>query len=187
MATAHRVNRAALLPGTLDRIYARCIEDGGCLLWEGPMKQGHPVMSAPAAFIVGSRQTGAVPVPVRRVVWALTRGALAPGKFLICRCDPRCISHIRAVSQSERTRILLGNRERSTGHVANIAQAMRKRSSTIDMEIARAIRASGERDHVLAARYGISRSSVSMIRLGKTWREYTSPIGAMVDQLKRAA
>lgn len=44
-------------------------------------------------------------------------------------------------------------------------------NARLDMEKARAIRASSDNDTELAEQYGVSRETIRQIRLGRTWRE----------------
>jgi hypothetical protein len=48
------------------------------------------------------------------------------------------------------------------------------------MDQARTIRMSGESGPVLATRYGVNRSVINNIKLGRSWKDYKNPFSALM-------
>ena len=152
----------------IDTIRARCVEDGDCLRWQGAAVGGrHPSMPH------GTKR-GAL---VRRLVWEATHGPIPPGKIIRCTCGtPLCVAveHLKLTTFAK-----LGKELGAVGLMsgpirsANIAAAKRAGSQAkLSQEAVRAIRESGERGTVLAARYRISEATVSKIRKHQVRREF---------------
>lgn len=157
----------------LDQLAGRYVEDGDCLRWLGGCcgKKQHPALPK-------SMQEKGKSVLVRRRLWEEKHGPIPAGKILHCTCDvPRCINldhceltTFKKVAVQCGAMGLMSDPVRS----AKIAAAHRERHpfTRITQADARAIRDSDEPGTVLAARYGVSESSVSKIRLGLFRREF---------------
>lgn len=154
---------------TLDKIKARCVEEGDCLIWQGGVsKEGYPIM-----------KHGGACLHVRRVAIALDGREPKRRQPVTCSCgDKRCIQprHLKLSTYSK-----IGKATAATGvyaakaRCAKVAHANRNRADTkLTMEIAREIRASTESSEALAARYGVYRSRINAVRRGDAWKEYAA-------------
>lgn len=151
---------------TLEEIYARCIEDGDCLLW--------PVQSKP-----GARRSrpgiGKLQRNPRRVVFELTRGVeLDSTMRVLDTCGNRrccCEHHLVALplDKAAKAQAERGDFNRRPQSLAQLAK--RRGRAKLDMDKARAIRSSPEPSDVLAERYGVSAQTIRMVRSGAIWNE----------------
>jgi hypothetical protein len=150
----------------LRTLSGRYVEDGDCLRWIAACCNGHPSMR------VNGKST-----LVRRVLWERKHGAIPAGHIVRCTCEtPRCINvdHCEVTTYRKLGK-QLGALGVMSGWVRSAKIAAVKRASQqarISQEDARAIRNSDEKLSVLAARYGISESTASRIKLGRVRREF---------------
>lgn len=79
----------------VERILSRCIEDGDCLLWQGPTSHsGVPVLDTKAKK------------SVRRALWEAERGAVSAKLVFPNTCgNMLCVCHTKPVTLSEARRI----------------------------------------------------------------------------------
>lgn len=131
-----------------------------CWLWVG-------AVSATGYGAIGlNRSTRAL--SAHRVAWELHNGPIPEGKFILHSCDNRrCVNpaHLRPGSQRE--------------NVADMHSRGRARSPVGERNIhakltwsqARAIRSEAGDRCDIAARYGVSRATVGLIKQGKIWKE----------------
>lgn len=150
----------------LERILARCKEDGGCLLWQGAMADG----SCPQMRV--NRKS----VNVRRRHYELTVGPIPAGKVVSVTCEcPRCIRHVEPQTTSQVSRRVAASGVFSTpAHAAKVAAGRRKNSKFSD-KVFQEIRASDEPATVLAERLGMNHSYLCRARRGIQRKEYSSP------------
>ena len=149
----------------LFQIYARCIEEGECMLW----RQGANDNGVPYAQHNGKTQN------VRRLAWALQHGMpVRDGYrvFPICG-NSACLSaeHLRAKTPSE-----LAAHSVSLGrYVSPLAdarkRAARQAQSKLTMADARSIRTDSRPVREIAKHYGMSYQQMVLIRQGKSWNE----------------
>ena len=105
-----------------------------------------------------------------------------PKHKLVCTCENRrCVNpdHLSIIRLDKfvRTRIVPGTNQLLRS--AKIAKARRVNAKLTADDVA-AIRASDEADHILAERYGVSRSHVSGIQARTKWRDHSvSPWAGM--------
>ncbi|MEJ7932562.1 hypothetical protein WG922_21510 [Ramlibacter sp. AN1015] len=152
----------------IERIRAKCVEEGDCWIWQGGaggLQRDQPRMH----FNKKKRQ-------VRRVVFTeLLGGKLGKGHGVSTKCGTLlcvCPEHMKKTTTSERSK-KAGERGDYSTPLRRARVALGKRAnSRLTPEAVREIRASDEAQPVIAARWGICRSTVSQIKLGKTWREY---------------
>lgn len=146
----------------LKRIRNGCREDGDCLVWKGHCGKGEmPVMSVKG-----------VPRTVRRLTYQHAVGPVGAGMEVVSTCGtPRCVApeHLKKISKTQRRRESAA--KRSAGASVRLLSANRVRQGKLDMEKARAIRASEETGPVLAERYGVSTALISLVRRGQSWAE----------------
>lgn len=157
----------------MDEIKDRCVidEETGCWHWRGAMSTDKVGAKVPVIWHEGRSATG------MRVVYELARRKLRPGESVwrSCRCGD-CIApaHLVAGTKGE-----WGAWRKANGFAKISADAWaanmlaRRRQITVkgDAEMAQVIKASDESGPELARRFAVSKSTVSRIRLGKTWAE----------------
>lgn len=154
---------------SIEKIHARCIEDGDCLIWQGSTNgAGH------CKIANGSG---------RRIVWQHAKGLLKPGQLLTVTCgQPKCLNpeHLAITSKAEVARINGANPATRAKRVASLERYKRANSAVINMEIARKIRIDPRMGIELAVEFGVSKSLVSRVRTHKAWRERSvfSSLGA---------
>lgn len=156
-----------------ERIRPFVVEDGDCLRWIGGCSNGHP-----------SIRIGGKSVLVRRALFAEAGGAIPSGQILRVTCGmPRCVNRAHwKLTTYKAVAIECGAAGLMSGHLrsAKIAAAKRAGSQAkITDADAAAIVSSDETGVVLAARYDISETTVSRIRLGKRRRNFSSPWAAL--------
>lgn len=151
----------------IDTILARTVEEGDCLIWQGRISNGSPVV-----YYDGAYRT------VRRAVWEDAHGPIKPGLHPSCRCrEPACVrlEHIRLLTIQQIAKLAAREGKFSSLHRrASLAAAARKRSLLTPEQVAR-IRAADSAASI-ARELGISKSTAGKIRRGESWR----PIGASV-------
>lgn len=139
--------------------WARVDCSGACWLWRGYVKpNGYGTVS------IHRRD-----VHVHRYAYQLTYGEIPPGLFVLHRCDtPTCVrpEHLRLGTHADNMADMKQKRRQAFGDRCTWAKL-----TTLK---AREMRArAGERQSVLAADFGVSTSTVSLVLLGKTWKEET--------------
>lgn len=136
-----------------------------CWEWRGgKTKHGYGV------FWLKKRQ----PIGAHRFVYALTRGSVPDGLFVLHDCDnPSCVNpcHLSVGTQADniadcqskgRFRPLSGgSKDRNP----------RARLTQVQVDTIRHCLANGETQTRVALRYGISQGHVSSIAVGRRWRE----------------
>lgn len=150
---------------TLDWIYARVVEQDGCLIWNCACGGGNKLPQA---------RIGGVALVMRRVMWELVHEKPVPDGRRVSPCcgNTKCIhpDHMRALPIN----LVFKGVRKSTTHRANIARARRAKSAWSDADI-RNIAASTEPLEVVAQQWGMHLSYVSQIRLNKARVDFTNP------------
>lgn len=180
-AKKRRLSAKAL---TLESIFEHCEEVGECLIWKGRTANGSPQIHA-------GNDNRPRYIQVRRFVFEQSSGEPLGANLhpvMTCR-DPKCVSfgHMKPMTTKQISR-LAAKEGRCSSLQKNAAIAAGRRRSCavkLNIEIARAIRASDEPGPVLAARYGVNRSLIPRIRAGLAWREQA--LGASVFNLGAVA
>lgn len=146
----------------------RTIEEGDCLIWQGVYASETPIVYIPLAEHGGEKRRY---ITVRKAMLQaqskLKRGLYAS----VCCGNPQCVApaHVRAVTASA-----LGRRVAATGAMrdpvrcAKISES-RQAQSPLTWADVDAIRASDEPQRVLAERYGVSKSAISLIKRRVNW------------------
>ena len=156
---------------TLEDLRTECCEEvGEC--WEWQRSMSGPTAHTPQISVNGKPEKAA------RLAYALSKGlqsiADLPATQTVWRsCSNwRCINpeHLRIGSRKQQQKALA----KAGVYKQNAAERLLKRgrnSSKLSMHAARRIRASTDPVKVIAAREGVSTSTVISIRRGRTWRE----------------
>ena len=158
----------------LKKIQSRCEEVGDCLEWQGHVSSG----GSPRIWHEGKTHS------VRKLMLqAHGKPSEVPPKHkLMTTCEnPRCVhpSHLVIVPMAKFVRDRLVANTNHLLRSAKIAKARRAVAKLSAADVAD-IRASTEKDHILAERYGVSRAYVSSIQLYRRWRDHTiSPWAGM--------
>ena len=158
----------------LKKIESRCVEVGDCLEW-----QGHISATGSPRIYHDSRMQSAR----KLMLQAHGKPSEVPLKHkLVCTCENhRCVNvdHIAIVPLAKFVRERLVANTNHQIRAAKIAKTLRQSAKLTADDVA-AIRASDEADHILAERYGVSRSHVSGIQARTKWRDHSvSPWAGM--------
>ncbi|WP_439587505.1 hypothetical protein [Hydrogenophaga sp.] len=159
----------------LNDIKARCIEEGNCWMWQGPIgKTGYPITK-----LKGHQ----APALVRRLVVELVGRPPAPRQPVIATCgDRRCCNpaHLELSSPSE-----VGKAAAKKGAFssltrrAKISAGVRASGTKLTEQQAEEIRASDKPLREISRQYGINRSGVRRIKTGETWADYRNPFAGL--------
>lgn len=153
--------------GTIEAIYARCIEEGDCWLWQGATDGNH----VPMMRLNGSRKL----IPVRRFILEMNGRNLGVLRATNT-CDVRmCVNPEHAVGWPssrliKRAAIVSGYAQ----HPARNAKISSKKreASPLTPELVHEIRTSPESGRAIAIRLGYCQATVQAIRAHETWKEY---------------
>ena len=163
----------------LDRIMGDCIECPDCgamTFWAGNNK------NAMGKAIV---EIDRIRYAVRRAVYQIKHGIenIGTNRCIVTTCDERCLNHehLKSVSKGGAVkRTVERGALHGVMHRAAITRARRERSDTkMDIEKARAVRASELTPAELAAAFRVSRQTISQILAGRTWAEASNPFAGL--------
>ncbi len=147
---------------TLEKILSNCIDDGGCMRWQGSLSAsaGHPKIR---------NRSG------RRVVYEIAFGPIPPKRFVGLKCECRdCLepTHMHLVTKSQASQ--KGNASPGVRLRKAVASAKAHRArGKLTMEQAQEIKASSLSCDEGAERYGVDRTLISKIRRGRAWHDLT--------------
>lgn len=145
----------------MQRLLSRCTECGDCQLWTGPTHDGAPRIYPR----VGS-------MSLRRRVWELREGPIPAGMQVVTSCDrPLCIAHLALKTHAQVLTETMKRPDVAARKAVATRRARRATAPKLNMEMARAIRASTKRQIDIAAEFGIAQSLVSRIVNGHSWSE----------------
>ena len=154
---------------TLETLKWFCDEEGDCLLWKLSSNSG----GHPQGRLEGKQWL------IRRYVWCrLLDNRIKPGHRLVSKCGnslcvaPGCIeqkTHGEILSRAYES----GNRNTATESAKRRENAIRKGWARLDMATVERIRAEdgGLSLNECAAKRGISRRAVQLLRQNRTWRD----------------
>lgn len=151
----------------LERIRARCTEEGDCLLWGGATSAG----GLPRVWKDG------LSTSLRRLLWIEKHGEI-PSDVRIgvkCRVD-LCVAPAHLVIR-DRCDELKGTR-RSQAFKAKIAAAKRSKSRFTPEFIAM-IRGSLLNNCALGREIGLDHRIIAKIRNHEVWKDYTAPLSGL--------
>lgn len=154
-------------PRFIDRFWSKVDKAGGadgCWLWTAATVQGYGRMNT-------SKDGAWKAHDAHRIAYTLTHGAIEAGLCVLHECDNRkCCNpaHLRAGTNADNVR----DRERKGR--GNQVKGERVAGAKLNEEKVREIKRRGlKRGHSqaeIAAAFGVSRTTVSLILRGETWR-----------------
>jgi hypothetical protein len=158
---------------SMDRIRAKCIEDGDCLLWTG---KKHTKTGAPAGTEWVDGQDKYVGVR-RRAYEEQYKTMLTKDDEIVCTCgNPACLEkkHLERVSRSERIKRVHAAMDAGTRLKRNksLADAMQRMRGKLLPEQVAEIRSSEDGPYVTAKRLGVSGVVASRIKRGISYKNY---------------
>jgi hypothetical protein len=163
----------------IERVRKHIEEIGDCWEWQGAMQS-----SAPTPMINYKRRCK----PVRRVL-AEAMGKPIQGKFVTCKCrNELCVNpdHLLVVTRKRLQEMLAKERNYQVNPVRMKKLADKaRRNSKLTVELAAEIREAEGTQRAIAARYGITQATVSVIKRGKTWRDYSNPFAQLIGGLNK--
>lgn len=148
---------------TLADLLKHVDDDGECLIWTSYAKRGkYPRWSLDGA-----------PREVRRVVYELVHGTIKAGQWVgvSCGCE-LCVHPDHVVARTPGS--MLKGKPLTLKNRIGIAMGRRAKSHLSGDDIV-AIRASEELHGVQAARYGLSPAMIGHIKVGRKWKDHSSP------------
>jgi hypothetical protein len=149
-------------------VKARCAREGECWVWvQATSSNGTPYAS------INGRAVG-----LRRAVYPATRKQPLGSRVVTMRCRNRACLNPEHMTMRTRSEVVQENADRSTPQArAGRVAANRKAAPKLTMDKAREIRALAETETTaaLARRYGVCRSMVRLVVLGRVWVEAVVP------------
>jgi hypothetical protein len=155
----------------MEKIRARCEENGDCLLWPGAITTRGPVVT------LEQRQ-----IQLRRVVWEDDhQKPFPPDRVASIDCGHiNCLAAEHIIARTRAQLVARTNRlHASAGRSAKIANGKRRGSKLTD-EAAEDIRTSALLPQELADKHSITKAYVYMIRAGRFRRNYSSPFAGLL-------
>jgi predicted XRE-type DNA-binding protein len=158
----------------IDYVYLRSEEIGDCWEWTGALKT-----RGTTPLMRYKNRT----ISVRRLIM-VQQGLDVKGKLAASKCGNKiCVNpeHLELITRkglNKRTAIELSytfNMLRK----AKISVTVRARSK-LTAELADEIKLASGSQRDIARRYSISQSTVSMIKRGRTWRDYLNPFAQLI-------
>lgn len=163
----------------IERVRKHIEEIGDCWEWQGAMQS-----SAPTPMINYQRRCQ----PVRRLL-AKEMGKVIDGKFVTCKCrNELCVNpdHLLVVTRKRLQELVSKERNYQISPVRMKKLADKARlHSKLTVELAAEVREAEGKQRDIAARYGISQATVSVIKRGKTWRDYSNPFAQLIGGLSK--
>lgn len=157
-------------PKFINRLRKRSEEVGDCWEWTGAMQSGTGV---PVLRYEGRAQ------PVRRAI-ALELGLPLQGKLATCKCvNMRCVNpeHVTVVTrqQLQKRTAKANSLHLNQARCRKLAQSARRNGKLTEAQVAEIRAIEGMRQRDIAALYGITQPTVSAIRRGVKWKDYSNP------------
>ena len=152
----------------LERVRARCYEEGDCLIWTGDVSGDG---MRPRFFVDGAR------VPIRKALWEALHGPVKEG----CRIGTSCktLHCVEPAHLIQRTRSMeMKGIKRSTATKAKIAAA-RRVGSTYTPELVAEIRGSDLTHTALAESLNLPYKHIRRIRNFDIWKDYITPFAGL--------
>lgn len=154
----------------IEYLQARSDEVGECWEWRGAVQQlsRSPVM----------RHDGR-PQAVRRVI-AQTLEMRVEGRYATARCcNPLCVNpaHVIVVTrqQLQQRTAKVTQMHTNPARCRKLAQSARRTGKLTEAQVAEIRAIDGMKQRDIAALYGITQSTVSSIRRGVKWKDYSNP------------
>lgn len=163
----------------IDRVRLHIEEIGDCWEWTGAMQS-----SAPTPMINYKRKSQ----PVRRLL-AQHMGKVITGKLVTCKCrNELCVNpdHLLVVTRKRLQEMVSKERKYTSNPVRMRKLADKARAhGKLTAELAAEIRDADGSQRSIAAQYGVSQSTVSVIKRGRTWRDYSNPFAQLIGGLNK--
>ena len=163
----------------IERVRRHIDEVGDCWEWNGATQS-----TAPTPMINWKRKVQ----PVRRLL-ASELGKRIKGKFVTCKCrNELCVNpdHLLVVTRKRLQKMLSKERNYTSNPVRNKKLAEKARlNCKLSVELAAEVREADGTQRAIAARFGISQATVSVIKRGKTWRDYSNPFAQLIGGLNK--
>jgi hypothetical protein len=140
------------------------IAESGCWHWTGRLEaNGRGRMRIAGRYVLA-----------HRVSYELHKGPIPPGLLVCHHCDnPRCVNpehlFLGTVADNSADMVRKGRSHHHNGSRRGAGNPNAK-LSTADVELIRQAVARGQDDASVAVRFGVTRTTIKDIRLGKTWR-----------------
>jgi len=156
----------------VEHVYARCIEEGDCLLWQGYCApKGVPQMSD------GETRRS---ISARRWLYQQMVGRVPDGKQVCVTCGNRlCLAreHMKPLTQREKMNLAASRGACSRPDATVNRTLAKRRRAKLTAEQVRSIRrriASGEAYWRIASDVGVCTAHIGQIAVNKRWREVTA-------------
>lgn len=151
------------------KIYARCIEVGDCWEWQGAMQS---IRHTPVMKYRGKTR-------IVRHLLLQDRGLDLEGKVCTYKCgNALCVNpeHLETISRQKLNKRITAQTmfQASTLRRARLATHARQHAK-LTAELVEQIRQADGTQRAIAQHFGISQQTVSDIRRGRTWRDYSNP------------
>jgi hypothetical protein len=163
----------------IERVRLHIEEIGDCWEWTGAMQS-----NAPTPTINYKKKV----MPVRRLL-AQEMGKPITGKLVTCKCrNELCVNpdHLLVVTRKRLQEMISKERKYTSNPVRMQKLAAKARQhSKLTLELAAEIREADGSQREIAARYGVSQSTVSVIKRGRTWRDYSNPFAQLIGGLNK--
>ncbi len=116
---------------------------------------------------------------MRREIWKDERGEIAPGQIIAMQCETalriepehmQATTHQRLAKKNGALGLMSG-----PARSVKIAAAKRKIQAKLTAAMVLEMRKSNEKTKTLAEKFGVAQAHISKIRVGKCWRDFSSP------------
>lgn len=165
-----------MLDELIERIQARVVEDGDCWIWQGACQPNSPT---PVMRWQGRTQG------VRRLV-AEAKGIATANRRITCKCRTElCVhpDHVVALTHSRMQQLIASEHryQASPLRMKKLADKARARAK-LTFELALQIREAQGNQYDIAEQFGVSQPTVSSIKRGRTWRDYSNPFAQLIKR-----
>ena len=145
------------------------VDDSGCWIWQGAIKNTSGKSLAYGWITYRSKQMNA-----HRAAWIVNFGEIPDEMFECHTCDvPRCVNpeHLFLGSPSDNMRDMWAKKRHSSPTLGIIGSRSAKLQLREVVQI-RELLAAGKMQRDIAAKFGVTQSSISLINAGKNWGRY---------------
>lgn len=163
----------------IEKVRKHIEEVGDCWEWYGALQT---CGATPTIRYQG--KTGAV----RRML-AIEAGMAVEGKVVTSRCGNElcvCPDHLAVVTR----KVLQKRITKKTRHQSNLVRMQKlaesaRAHSNLNLELVQQIRDAEGSQRDIAKRFGISQATVSVIKRGLTWRDYSNPFAQLIGAVNK--
>lgn len=146
-----------IVPTLEDRFWEKVQKSDGCWMWTaGGDVDGY-----------GAFSRNRTQIKAHRYSWELHYGSIQDGLWVLHRCDnPRCVrpDHLFLGTHQENMADMKAKGRSQRGERCHAAKLTERQAKEVIKAAKR-----GERCEDIARRFGVSRSTVSLVATGKTW------------------